>query len=335
MYSVWKDLIRPKQLEVERESLSHYYGKFYAEPLERGFGITLGNALRRVLMSTLQGMAITKVRFNGVQHEFTTIPGIKEDVTDIVLNLKKVRFKANNAATRVLQLENKGEGAISAADIKVDESIVVLNPEQHIATLTKAAKLSAELTVRSGRGYVTYENNKEEDDTIGTIALDASFSPVTKANFNVTNARVGQRTDFDRLIIEVWTDGSTHPEDALAYASKILKEQLQVFINFEETEDDEAFDDQLSEETPFNENLYRSVDELELSVRSQNCLKNANLKYIGELVQRSEQEMLKTKNFGRKSLNEIKEILVEMGLSLGMKIDNFKPLVPEEEKTED
>jgi len=331
MYEVWKDLIRPKRLETEKESLCNTYGKFYVEPLERGFGITLGNALRRILLSTLQGMAVTKVLIDGVQHEFTTVPGVKEDVTDIVLNLKKVRFKSYSSSTRVLEIDQKGQKVVTAGDIKTDEDIEILNSDQPIATLAKGAKLKMEITVKSGRGYEPAEANKEDEDTIGTITLDSTFSPVVKSNFNVTNARVGQRTDFDRLIVEIWTDGSVFPEDALAYAAKILKEQLKVFINFDEAELEGGVDTFEDEESPLNDNLYRSVDELELSVRSQNCLKNANIRFIGELVQKSEQEMLKTKNFGRKSLNEIKDILNEMGLSLGMRLESFTP--PSEEET--
>jgi DNA-directed RNA polymerase subunit alpha len=321
MQKNWRELIKPKRLEIETTE-PNTHGKFECEPLERGFGITLGNALRRVLLSSLQGSAITNVKIDGVLHEFSTIPGVLEDVTDVILNLKEVRFKvAGDGNLRRLVIEKQGEGRVTAGDIQTGAMVEVLNPELHICTLAKDAKLRMELTVKQGKGYVPAEKNVEENQPIGTIPIDAVFSPVRKVNYTVTQARVGQITDYDKLTLEIWSDGSVKPEDALAYAAKILKDQLAIFINFEE--EAEAQEEEVRAEPAFNENLFRSVDELELSVRSANCLKNADIRHIGELVQKTEQEMLKTKNFGRKSLNEIKEILAEMGLSLGMKLDNF------------
>jgi DNA-directed RNA polymerase subunit alpha len=318
----WRDLIRPKKLAVETETLTDHYGKFTCEPLERGFGLTMGNSLRRVLLSSLQGAAITSVKIKNVLHEFSTIPGVKEEVTDIVLNLKSTLIRMHAEGPKTVWIRKKGPAEVKAGDIETDATIEVLNPDIHLATLGEDAELEMELTVKSGRGYVIAERNKEENHSIGTIPIDAIFTPIKKVNYTVTNARVGQQTDYDKLTLEVWTNGGVRPDDAVAFAAKILKDQLNIFINFEETLEVEAAP--LPTETErVNENLFRSVDELELSVRSANCLQNANIKYIGELVQKSEAEMLKTKNFGRKSLNEIKEILAGMGLSLGMKLDNF------------
>jgi len=323
MYRNWRDLIRPKKLQVETESLTNTYGKFFAEPFERGFGTTLGNSLRRVLLSSLQGAAITSVKAKGILHEFSAIPGVTEDATDIILNLKGIRFKMHGNESRVVMILQKGEGVVKAGDIITDHNIEVLNPHHHIATCSKDANLEMELVIKLGKGYVPADRNRDEKASVGTIPIDSIFSPVTKVNFTVSNARIGQITDYDKLIIELWTDGSVKPQDAVAYASKILKDQLSIFINFdEETEPLEEAEPE-EEREKFNENLYRSVDELELSVRSANCLKNAGIKLIGELVSRSEAEMLKTQNFGRNSLNEIKDILVDMGLTLGMKLENF------------
>jgi DNA-directed RNA polymerase subunit alpha len=330
----WTELIRPKRLEVDSDSHSNSYGKFSCEPLERGFGITLGNALRRVLLSSLRGAAIIGVRIKDVHHEFSAIPGVLEDVTEILLNLKQVRLKLLTDGLKTVHLEARGEGKVSAGDLKTDGTVEVLNPEQHIATLSADGELMVELLVKSGKGYIPGEVSKEENQPIGFIPLDASFSPIRKVNYVVTQARVGQRTDYDKLTLEVWTDGSLSPENAIAYAAKILKEQLTLFINFEE--EPERVEEKPAEEFPiFNENLYRGVNELELSVRAANCLRNANITYIGQLVQKTEQEMLKTKNFGRKSLNEIKEILSEMGLHLGMKLDNFSPPESQPERKEE
>ncbi len=320
--SNWRELIKPKRLEVDEKSLTPTYGKFFGEPFERGYGTTVGNALRRVLLSSLQGAAIVGVRVNGVLHEFSTLPGVAEDVTDMVLNLKEVRVKLNDGATEeVGHIRVRGDKVITAADIQGGPAIEVLSPHQHIATLAKDAELDMELVIRLGRGYVPADRNKREGDAIGTIPIDAIFSPVTKVNFVVTNARVGQRTDYDRLTLEVYTDGSVRPEDAVAYAARILQEQLAIFVNFEEQVP--VGDGEEGREIPVNDNLFRPVEDLELSVRSANCLQNADIRYLGELVQKTEQEMLKTKNFGRKSLNEIKEILHEMGLGLGMRLENY------------
>ena len=317
----WRDLIRPKALDVDKDSLTGAYGKFVAKPLERGFGLTLGTSLRRVLLSSLQGAAVTAVKIDGVVHEFTPINDVKEDVSEIILNLKEVRFKLHAEQATVI-IDKSGPGEVTAADIIVSEQIDVLNPGQHIATVGKGGKLRAEITIARGRGYRPAENNKSDDMPVGWIPVDSFFSPIRRVNYTVTQSRVGQRTDFDKLTMEVWTDGSVNPEDAVSLGSKILKDQLSVFLNFEEEPEPVA---EIKEEHGggFNPNLYRSVEELELSVRSANCLQNANIKYIYELVQKTEAEMLKTKNFGRKSLNEIKDILGEMGLSLGMKLDGF------------
>ena len=320
----WKQLIRPRRIEIQTDSATADYGKFVAEPLERGYGTTLGNSLRRILLSSLQGAAITSVRIEGVQHEFSTTVGVVEDTTDIVLNLKEIRLRMHSPEPRTITLEAKGPKRVKASDIKADPMVEILNKDRHIAELSENATLRMEMTVRMGKGYVPAERNLEENAPIGTIPIDAIFSPIKKVNFTVTNARVGQQTDYDRLLLEVWTDGSVLPADAVAYAAKILKDQSTVFINFDE-EAEMPDEPAHLEAGAVNENLYKPVEELELSVRAYNCLKNADIKYIGELVQRSEQEMLKTKNFGKKSLNEIKEVLTGMGLSLGMKVESFAP----------
>jgi len=322
MYRNWRDLIRPKMLEVDRDVLTPTYGKFVAKPLERGYGITLGNSLRRILLSSLQGAAVTAVKIDGVLHEFSTIAGVREDVTTIILNLKDLRLKLTEGTSEIIHIDVTGPREVKARDIKTTSKVEILNPDLHIATVGSEGKLKMELHVKLGRGYVPAERNKEDGQPIGVIPMDAIHTPILKVNYSVANARVGQMTDYDKLTMEVWTDGSVKPEDAVAFSAKILKEQLQIFINFEETV--EPVEEIRSEEGPrLNPNLYRRVDELELSVRSANCLQNADIKYIGELCQRSETEMLKTKNFGRKSLNEIKEILTSMGLALGMKLDGF------------
>jgi len=327
-----KDLIRPKRLEVEKETLTPFYGKFTAEPFERGFGITIGNSLRRILLSSLQGAAIASVKIDGVLHEFSTVPGVKEDVTEVILNLKEVRLKLHTEGPKTIRVKTDGPKVLKAGDFQTGDAVEILNPEHYIATLSRDAKLSMEMAVKMGRGYVPAERNKEENQSVGTIPIDAIFSPIKKVNYTVTNARVGQITDYDKLTLEVWTDGSLSPEEAVAYAAKILKNQLSIFITFEEEEEEEmaAFGEQ-DEVEKLNENLFRSVDELELSVRSANCLKHANIKLIGDLVQKTEAEILATKNFGRKSLNEIKEILEEMGLGLGMKLENWPPKKEEQE----
>ena len=326
----WRDLIRPKKLDVDGDSLNEAYGKFTCEPLERGYGITLGNSLRRVLLSSLQGAAITTVRIEGALHEFTSIPAVVEDVTDIILNVKALRLSMDDATPRTLLIDKTGEGPVLASDIQAPTGVHVLDPNQHVATLSKGGRLHMEMTCAMGRGYATADQNKTEGMPIGVIPIDSLFSPIRKVNYRVTNARVGHQTDYDKLSLQVWTDGSVRPDDAVAYAAKILKEQLSIFINHEEIE--ETLAPTQSEQDKLNDILWRSVDELELSVRSANCLQNANIHYIGDLVQRTEAEMLKTKNFGRKSLKEIKEILAQMGLSLGMKIEGWQGPPPSREE---
>lgn len=324
-YKFWHDLIKPKAFEVDRDSLNSRYGKFSIRPLEKGYGITLGNSMRRVLLSSMMGSAVSAVRIENVLHEFSTIADVIEDVTDIILNLKEVRFTQHTSEPQVLKINKEGSGKVTAADIQTNDKIQVLNPDQHIATLGDNGKFNAQIKVTFGRGYVPAEEQEQDALGVGTIAMDALYSPIERVNYNVSAARVGQRTDYDALTLEVWTDGSVRPEESVSLAAKIIKEQMQVFINFDEeiAPTEEKIE---KSSTQLNENLFRSVDDLELSVRSANCLKNANIRHIGELVVRSEAEMLKTKNFGRKSLNEIKEILSEMGLGLGMKIDGWPPV---------
>jgi len=331
MFMNWQALIKPKKVEVDS---TPSYGKFVCEPLERGFGITIGNSLRRIILSSLHGAAIVSVKFDSVMHEFTTVPGVLEDITEIILNLKEVRLKTDGTKPRTVTIDAKGKGTVTAGDIVSDDGKVeVLNADHHIATLSETGELKMTMTVNIGKGYSLAEANKEEDAPVGTIPIDAVFSPVKRVNYVVGNARVGQRTDYDKLTLEVWTDGSVIPEDAVAYAAKIFKEQMAIFINFDEDlEPDPDESSEVQQKPKFNENLYRSVEELELSVRSANCLKNAEILKIYQLVQKSEAEMLKTKNFGRKSLNEIKEVLSEMGLSLGIKLDGFVPPVEDEEE---
>ena len=326
--SNWRDLQVPRQLlQEDLEKEPERYGKFVATPLERGFGITLGNSLRRVLLSSLRGAAISAVRIDGVLHEFSSVEGVIEDVTDLILNLKGVLIQMDTAEPKTFVVEKtsgRGEQVeVTASDIQVTDDVRVVNPDHHICTLAGEGKLRMEVVVTKGRGYQRADTQEEDVDApIGTIPIDAIYSPVQRVNYTVSNARIGQRTDFDKLVLEVWTDGTLVPADAVAFSAKVLKEQRKIFINFdEEIDEDEGADDEPEED--WNENLFKTVDELELSVRSANCLQNANIKYIYELVEKTEAEMLKTKNFGRKSLNEVKEILAEMGLQLGMKLHNF------------
>jgi DNA-directed RNA polymerase subunit alpha len=319
----WRDLIRPRKLEVDAESLTNTYGKFTCEPLERGFGTTIGNGIRRVLLSSLQGAAITAIKIEGAVHEFTSLPEVAEDVTDIVLNLKEVIIRSLDGKAHTLRLDKDGEGKVTAGDIQCPEGIQILNPDKVIMTCSKGAKVRMELEIAMGRGYVPAERNKTPTMGVGTVPIDSLFSPIRKVNFAVTNARVGQQTDYDRLTLEVWTNGTVKPEDAVAFAAKIFKDQLTIFINFQEGAEPAPEATVSEEQQKLNENLWKSVDDLELSVRSANCLQNANIRCIGELVQKTESEMLKTKNFGRKSLKEIKEILASMGLSLGMKLEGW------------
>jgi DNA-directed RNA polymerase subunit alpha len=323
----WRTLVKPKTVEKNQKN-NEVYGKYVIRPLERGYGTTLGNSLRRVLLSSLSGAAITSAWIKGILHEFSSIPGVVEDVTEIILNFKGVRIQMNSEGPLVAYIRVTG-GAdgiteVTASDIRIQGDATILNPEHHIASLTEGAELDAELEIEIGRGYVpgTHDSLVSKEKPHGTISVDALFSPIQKVKYIVTNARVKQATDYDKLTLEIWTDGSVHPEDALAYAAKIIKEQMQVFINFYEKPEPVEVEAQ-EEDEQWNEHLFHRVEELELSVRSANCLQNAGIEYIYQLVQKTEQEMLKTKNFGRKSLNEIKEILTERNLALGMKLHNF------------
>jgi DNA-directed RNA polymerase subunit alpha len=312
---------KPKRLACETETLTSRYGKFYAQPFERGFGTTIGNSLRRALLSSIEGAAITAVKIEGVLHEFSSIPGVVEDATDIILNLKRVPFKLHGAGPKTLRIERRTPGEVLSGEIEVDADVEVLDPNVHIATVSEGGNLVIEMRLKRGRGYVPAERNYDEDLAIGYIPIDSVHSPVKKVNYTVESARLGQDTDYDKLTIEVWTNGSVRPENAIGLAAKLIKEHMQIFINFEEEPELVEVEPEVTIPSAFNENLDRSVDELELSVRSYNCLKNADIRTIRELVQKSEAEMLKTKNFGRKSLNEIKDILASMGLRLGMKFD--------------
>ena len=318
----WAVLVKPEQIVRDNDPADSVYGKFVCEPLERGYGTTIGNALRRVLLASLQGAAFVAVKISGVQHEFTTIPGVLEDVTDIILNIKQVRLAMDTDAPQTVVLDVRQKGEVTAGDIQGNQHVEVLNPELHIATLTEDVEFHLELEVRMGKGYVPADMHEGLSEEIGLIKLDSSFSPVRKVAYSVEQARVGQMTNYDKLILEVWTDGSVTPEDAVAYSAKIIKDQISVFINFDEQiSDDSGLGSNDSGE--FNENLFKSIDDLELSVRATNCLRSANIALVGELVQRSENEMLKTKNFGKKSLDEINNVLLDMGLDFGMKVDSF------------
>jgi DNA-directed RNA polymerase subunit alpha len=318
----------PEKIRFDEETLTNTYGKLIADPLERGFGTTIGNALRRVLLSSIEGAAVTAVKIQGAFHEFSTLKGIKEDIIDIILNLKNIRFKLYSDGKKIATIKVKGPKNITGDDIKGDASFEVLNSEQVIATLDKDATFEAEMHIKKGKGYVPAELNKEEDLSVDMIAVDSVFTPIKKVNFTVEKARVGRATDYDRLVMEIWTDGSITPVKAVSQAASIVIEHMDLFILEEEKEQEEAISVEegsevhsIIEDPIFNSNLLKSVDELELSVRSYNCLKNANIKTIADLVQKTEHEMLKTKNFGRKSLNEIKDILHSMGLRLGMRVD--------------
>ncbi len=319
----WQELIKPTKLDVVAGTDPLRKATIVAEPLERGFGLTLGNALRRILLSSLQGAAVTSVQIDGVVHEFSSIPGVREDVTDIILNIKSLGLRMNSEGSKRITLTAKGAGVVTAGQIDTGHDIEVMNPDLVICTLDKNAKLSMEMTVEHGKGYVAATLNRAEDSPIGLIPIDSIFSPVRKVAYKVENTRVGQVTDHDKLLLSVETNGAVSPEDAMALAARILQDQLQLFINFEEPQ--LAAAEEQEDELPFNKNLLRKVDELELSVRSANCLKNDNIIYIGDLVQKTEADMLRTPNFGRKSLNEIKEVLSQMGLHLGMEIPNWPP----------
>lgn len=334
-YRNWHELIVPDALSVDPDTHTEFFAKFSCQPLERGFATTIGNSLRRILLSSIQGAAITSVKIDGVLHELSTINGVKEDATEIILNLKEVRLKLSGSESRTVRIEKKKKGVVTAGDITGDANVEVMNPEQHICTITGDGSFIAEFEVALGKGYAPAERNKKEEQAIGVIPIDSIFTPIRNVTVVTSQARVGQQTDYDKLILEITTDGSVRPEDALAYAAKILKEQMQVFINFDEAAIVPVKRSGEGDEKPkLNDNLYRSVEDLELSVRSANCLRNAEIRYIGELVQKSEPEMLKTKNFGRKSLNEIKQLLSEMDLYLGMKIDGWEKPETEPENEE-
>ena len=320
---------KPKRLACENETLTSRYGKFYAQPFERGFGTTIGNCLRRSLLSSIEGAAITAVKIEGVLHEFSSIPGVVEDATDIILNLKRVPFRLHGSGPKTLRVERTVPGEMLSGEIETDGDVEILDPNVHIATVSEGGSLAIEMRLIRGRSYVSAERNFDEDLAVGYIPIDSVHSPVKKVNYTVDSARLGQDTDYDKLTIEVWTNGSVKPENAIGLASKLIKDHMQIFINFEEEPELAEADSEEAGRMTFNENLDRSVDELELSVRSYNCLKNADIRTIRELVQKSEPEMLKTKNFGRKSLNEIKEILHSMGLRLGMKFDDQGRVVDE------
>ena len=324
---LWKGFQKPKRLEVDRETATDNYGRFYAQPFERGFATTVGNALRRVLLSSIEGAAVTAVRVEGVLHEFSPIPGAMEDTTDLILNLKRVPLKMHVDHPKTLLLRTSEPGEVRAKHITPDPDIEILDPEAYIATLGAGSTLAVEMRVKPGRGYVSADKNFDEDLSIGWIPLDSVHSPVKKVNYFVDQARVGQATDYEKLTLEVWTNGAVSPRDAVGLAAKLMKDHLQIFINIDEEDEEETESAVVEvsdeEKGALYEKLGKSVDEMELSVRSYNCLKNANIRTIGELVQKTESEMLKTKNFGRKSLNEIKEILGTMGLSLGMKLDDW------------
>ncbi len=323
MFNNWHSLIKPTQLQVENETLTATYGKFCAEPFEKGFGTILGNSLRRVLLSSIQGAAITSLRIKGVLHEFSAIQGVTEDVAEIILNLKSVRFKLHSSDQATVHIKCKGAGVITAGSIITGHNVDVMNLDKYIATCGNDANLDIEMTVRTGRGFVPAERNRAGNAPVDTIAIDSIYTPIKKVNFSASKSSDGQVTDFDRLNLEVWTDGSVTPEDAVAYAAKILKEQLTIFIDFDEDYVPTADEDNQTANTDLDEYLYRKVTDFELSVRSGNALKNAGINIIGELVIKTESEMLKTKNFGRNSLTEIKDLLAGMGLSFGMKIPDF------------
>jgi len=331
-YVNWREMIKPEKLDVTTTST---YGKFVCEPLERGYGITIGNSLRRIILSSIYGPAIVSVKFDDALHEYSVISDIREDVSEIILNLKELKLRVEDMEDKILTLSAKGECEVTGADIvSPDGKVEILNPEQHIATISKKGVLNMTLVAKTGKGYALSSANKDEDSPIGTIPVDSVFSPIKRVKYVVGTTRVGHKTDYDKLTLEVWTDGSVTPDNSIAYAAKILKEQMTPFINFDEDMEPDYVDENLNEsDLGLNENIYRPVDELELSVRSSNCLKNARIHTIYQLVQKTDSEMLKTKNFGRKSLNEIKEVLTSMDLSLGMDLEGFEP--PEDEDNQE
>ena len=316
----WRDFQMPKRLDCDESVYSDTYGKFIAEPFEKGYGVTLGNSLRRILLSSIEGSAVTSVRIEGVRHEFSTIPGVLESVTEIILNIKELVIRSHSKVPKIIHIRAEKKGEIKGADIVCDESMEILNPDLHIATLTRDARFFVEMEVARGRGYVPSEQNKKEG--VDTIAIDSIFTPITKVNFRVENTRVGQRTDYDRLVTEIWTNGSINPKEALLYGANILQRHLDVFVSYGQLPEEEEEDEEISvEEQAMYEKLRLPISELELSVRSANCLKDANIKTISELVRKTESELLTFRNFGKKSLSEINDLLKAMGLSLGMKVD--------------
>ena len=331
-YVNWREMIKPEKLDVTTTST---YGKFVCEPLERGFGITIGNSLRRIILSSIYGAAVVSVKFDDALHEYSVISDVREDISEIILNLKELKLKVEDIEDKILTLSVKGESEVTGADVvSPDGKVEILNPEQHIATLSKKGVLNMTMVVKTGKGYALAFANKDEESSIGTIPIDSVFSPINRVKYVVGTSRIGHKTDYDKLTLELWTDGSVTPDDSVAYAAKILKEQMNPFINFDEDMEPDHADEKSDEsDIGLNENIYRSVDELELSVRSSNCLKNARIHMIYQLVQRTDSEMLKTKNFGRKSLNEIKEVLNSMDLSLGMDLEGFEP--PEDENNQE
>ncbi|MFC1594421.1 DNA-directed RNA polymerase subunit alpha [Candidatus Omnitrophota bacterium] len=321
----WKDFQMPKRLECDEAAHTSFYGKFIAEPFERGYGVTLGNSLRRILLSSIEGSAVTSVKIGGVLHEFSTMPGVLEDMTDIILNIKSLVLRSHAKTPKTIYIKASKKGVVTAKDIITDETIEIINPDLHIATLTQDTKFNVEMEVARGRGYVTAEANKKEEQAIGVIPIDSVFTPVKRVNFHSENTRVGQRTDYDRLILEIWTNGGIAPKDALLYASHIMQRHLDVFVNFGQLPEEEEEEEEVSaEEKELYEKLRLPISELELSVRSANCLREANIKMIGDLVKKTESELLGFRNFGKKSLTEINDLLKGMGLSLGMKVDNKK-----------
>jgi DNA-directed RNA polymerase subunit alpha len=331
-YVNWREMIKPEKLDVTTTST---YGKFVCEPLERGYGITIGNSLRRIILSSIYGAAIVSVKFDDALHEYSVISNVREDVSEIILNLKELKLRVEDTEDKILTLSVRGDCEATGADVvSPDGRVDILNPEQHIATLSKNGSLNMTMVVKTGKGYALASANKDDEAPIGTIPIDSVFSPIKRVKYVVGTSRIGQKTDYDKLTLEVWTDGSVTPDNSVAYAAKILKEQMNSFINFDEDMEPDHIEDSKDDgDKGFNENIYRSVDELELSVRSSNCLKNARINTIYQLVQKTDSEMLKTKNFGRKSLNEIKEVLTSMDLSLGMDLEGFEP--PEEENNQE
>jgi len=326
--NLWTGFQMPRRLAADTETLTERYGRFSAQPFERGFGTTVGNSLRRALLSSIEGAAVTAVKIEGVEHEFSSIRGVVEDAADVILNLKQVPFNLHGNEPKTLRISKSGPGEVTAGDIEGDADVEVLDPALHIATLSADGSLNIEMRLKRGRGYVSADRNFDEDLSLGYIPIDSVHTPVKKVNYTVDAARLGQNTEYDKLSIEVWTDGSVKPDDAIGLAAKLIKDHMAIFINFEEDTEDDSYQQQERPPLPRNDQLDRSVDELELSVRSYNCLKNAGIKSIRDLVQRSEREMLATKNFGKKSLGEIREILQGMGLDFGMQFDEQGNPIP-------